>query len=116
MSEEMKKAALVEEGQPVSNETTNTQKDYHKDTELSNERDRALEWLHKMAEAAKNFKFEDGIGAYLLYGGVHVTGIREFAERVGIVLTAKETSTSGLYEESFDFENVKFYELFNKEG
>lgn len=112
---DIKKAALVEEGQPVSNETLNTQKDYHKDTELSNERDRALEWLHKMATAQRAWRFSDDIMLALFCDGVHMTGLKKVAELIGAEVKFDERTYENLIEISFVYDGVKFYELHYKD-
>lgn len=108
---DIKKAALVEEGQPASNEALNTQKDYHKDTELSNERDRALEWLHKMAEASKNHEFKKDIWVSGIWDGICMVGAAKMGNIIGCPIEISYAVDGTIRIENFTFEDVMFYEL-----
>lgn len=111
---DIKKAALVEEGQPASNEALNTQKDYHNDTELSNKRDRALEWMRMLVMVSSRQELEEGVWATGFYDGIYIKGIRQLAGEAGLTLTVDGVKYDEIRIEYFTFDGVQFYELFRK--
>lgn len=113
---DIKKAALVEEGQPADlTAQRKATEAYHADGNLSNERDRALEWLHKMATAQRAWRFSDDIMLALFCDGVHMTGLKKVAELIGAEVKFDERTYENLIEISFVYDGVKFYELHYKD-
>lgn len=112
---DIKKAALVEEGQPADlTAQRKATEAYHADGNLSNERDRALEWLRMMAEASKHHEFTKDIWVCGLYDGVCIKGAEEIAKIAGLSFTIDNDRYDTLRIEYFVFDGVQFYELFEK--
>lgn len=115
---DIKKAALVEEGQPADlTAQRKATEAYHDDGNLSNEANISPEvrgWLDTMVAASKGYKLNNDIMVALLGGGVHMTGIKKLAEKIGVALTVDKTTyiRAGLVEASFVYDGVTFYELF----
>lgn len=113
---DIKKAALVEEGQPADlTAQRKATEAYHADCNLSNKRARALEWLHKMAMLCKNHEFEEDIWASSVGSdGIHMKGAAKIGEMAGFPVTVDNATYKELRMEHFTFDGVMFYELFSK--
>ena len=113
---DIKKAALVEEGQPADlTAQRKATEAYHSNGNLSNERDRALEWLHKMAMLSKNYEFEEDIWVSSVgIDGIHMKGAAKIGEMAGFPVTVDNSTYKEIRMEHFTFDGVMFYELFRK--
>lgn len=119
MTEEMKKAARVEDGQPADlTAQRKATEAYHADDDLSNGRDRAMEWLQNMATLCKIHEFEEDIWACGVgRDGIHMKGAAKIGEMAGFPVTVDSETYSeiSIRLEYFTFDGVRFYELFRED-